>query len=124
MSEFREILKRQQGIVTEAGGGADRLRKARKQGGDAPLNELLRRSREASDALRVVELERRENPDKYKADFEGRVIGRWIKIGPDGEGLVSYKGKTYTTVRVGKTSLFPGDTVQLYYADGFYFSIW
>ena len=60
----------------------------------------------------------------YSADFEGIVTGTWVGISDTGGGLVSYKGKTYTTVRLGFTSLFRGSRVQLSYVQGTYYSTW
>ena len=41
-----------------------------------------------------------------------------------GAVLVLYEGYVYKTTRLGFTSLFKGDQVQLSYMDGVYYSSW
>lgn len=75
-------------------------------------------------AQRLVAQEAELEGTVYSADFEGTVTGAWVGISEQGAGLVQYKGKTYTTVRLGRTSLFAGSRVQLSYIDGTYYSNW
>ena len=77
-----------------------------------------------SRAERVAAVENRKTGTLRKADFEGSVAGVWQGLDSLGSGLVLYEGKTYKTKRLGFTSLFKGDQVQLSYLDGVYYSSW
>ena len=77
-----------------------------------------------SRAERVAAVEDRKTGTLRKADFEGSVSGVWQGLDELGAGKVLYEGKVYTTKRLGFTSLFKGDQVQLSYLDGVYYSSW
>ncbi len=75
-------------------------------------------------AQRLVAQEAELTGTVYAADFEGTVTGTWVRLDDSGAGVVLYKGKEYTTVRLGITTLFKGSTVQLSYVKGTYYSNW
>lgn len=83
---------------------------------------LLESLKELSAAARFVELERRAENSLISGDFEGSVTGYWLGIGSMGEGLVRYKDKTYSTKRIGITSVPRNTEVELSYAKGIYYS--
>ena len=75
-------------------------------------------------ANRVADVEKRESGQSIKGDFEGSVTGKWVKLGSDGEGIVSYNNKQYVTKPMGFTSIAAGSPVILSHANGVYFSQW
>ena len=77
-----------------------------------------------SRAERIAAIENRKTGTLRKADFEGSVSGTWQGLDELGAGKVLHEGKVYTTKRLGFTSLFKGDQVQLSYLDGVYYSSW
>ena len=77
---------------------------------------------QSSVANRLVDLERRSQGVTIRGDFEGSVTGFWVKLGPDGEGVVSYNSKQYKTQPIGFVSLPAGTEVELSYANGIYYS--
>ena len=77
-----------------------------------------------SKAERVAAVQSRKTGTLRKADFEGSVSGVWQGLDKLGAGRVLYEGKVYKTKRLGFTSLFKGDQVQLSYMDGVYYSSW
>ena len=83
---------------------------------------LIRDLMELSTANRMVDLERLASNEIIKGDFEGSVTGTWIRLDPDGTGIVSYKNKQYKTVVLGLTSIPRGTKVELSHASGTYFS--
>lgn len=85
---------------------------------------LLEKLATIARAQRVVAQDAELTGTVYSADFEGTVTGTWEGLADSGAGLVVYNGKTYTTVRMGITSLFPGARVQLSYVKGTYYSNW
>jgi len=82
------------------------------------LSELIR----VSSVNRVVDLEFRASDTTIKGDFEGSVTGSWVKLGANGEGVVSYSGKEYVTKPLGFVSVPKGIEVELSYANGIYYS--
>ena len=54
-------------------------------------------------------------------DFEGSVVGYWVRLEQNGGGTVSYN-KQYLTKPIGITSLPAGTEVELSHANGVYFS--
>ena len=83
---------------------------------------LVEQTESQSLASRIEELERRLAGMEIPGDFSGTVTGKWEGIGPQGEGLVSYKGKVYKTKRVGFASVPLGAPIELVYANGVYYS--
>lgn len=77
-----------------------------------------------ADAERLATLERRLKGDNDSVDFKGSVAATWVKLAESGLGVVEYKGKKYSCIRQGSTSLFPGAIVKLTYANGVYFASW
>lgn len=75
-------------------------------------------------ADRLFELDRRESGETIKGDFVGSVTGTWRGLGESASGLVSYSDKVYKTVRLGKTSIPAGTSVELSFANGTYYSNW
>lgn len=71
---------------------------------------------------RVNELERRSKKNVINGDFEGSVTGSWVKLGENGEGIVSYNDKQYVTVPIGFVSLPKGTAVEVTFAKGVYYS--
>ena len=125
MADFRDVLKAQQDASALASGAKSRLaRSSGTQGGEDTMQKLAQSALTAARTVRLTELERRDRSPDETGDFTGQVVGTWVKVGEYGDGIVDYQGKRYTTVRLGKTSLFPGDKVQLSYAKGTYFSNW
>ena len=83
---------------------------------------LLYSLTQRSEAERFVQLERRESGGYIEGDFDGSVTGYWVKLSPDGAGIVSYNRKEYTTKPIGFTSLPAGTEVELSHANGVYYS--
>jgi hypothetical protein len=77
---------------------------------------------EKSQADRLVELEYRASEVTIRGDFTGNVTGFWVKLGDNGEGIVSYNNKHYVTKPIGFTSIPAGTEVELSYANGVYYS--
>ena len=75
-----------------------------------------------NNANRVFDLEKRSDGTQVKGDFEGSVTAYWIKLGPMGEGIVSYNNKQYTTNPIGFVSIPAGTEVVLSYANGMYYT--
>ena len=75
-----------------------------------------------SDSERFAELEKRDSGVAIKGDFEGSVTGHWVKLGQNGEGVVSYNNKEYKTKPIGFTSIPKGTEVELGHANGMYYS--
>ena len=82
------------------------------------LNSLI----QASNAQRIAELEMRAEGYSIRGDFEGSVVGYWVKLEQNGGGTVSYNNKLYLTKPIGFTSLPAGAEVELSHANGVYFS--
>ena len=77
---------------------------------------------ELSNANRFYDLEGRKEGVTIKGDFEGSVTGFWVRLGPMGEGIVSYNNKNYITSPLGFVSIPEGTQVELSYANGIYYS--
>lgn len=77
---------------------------------------------ELSIANRLVELEFRSSDVTIRGDFTGSVTGYWQKLGDNGEGLVEYNSKIYTTSPIGFTSIPKGSEVELSHGNGIYYS--
>ena len=75
-----------------------------------------------SDSERFADLERRDSGVSIKGDFEGSVTGHWVRLGQNGEGVVSYNNKEYKTKPIGFTSIPKGTEVELSHANGMYYS--
>ena len=74
-------------------------------------------------AKRLAELERREeNMNNIQGDFDGNVVGKWVRLDESGAGVVKYNDKEYFTEPLGFTSLPNGTEVELSHANGKYFS--
>lgn len=86
--------------------------------------ELLARANQLREAARIAEIERRAEGQVVPGDFQGIVIGTWVKLNPDGTGRCKYKDKTYTTNPLGSTSIRANSKVELFYSDGVYYSNW
>lgn len=82
------------------------------------LEELL----QTSLANRVVDLEARVSKVSIPGDFSGNVTGKWVELGSQGEGVVSYNNKRYLTKSLGFVSIPAGTEVELSYANGVYYS--
>ena len=82
------------------------------------LNSLI----QTSNAQRMAELEMRAEGYSIRGDFEGSVVGYWVKLEQNGGGTVSYNNKLYLTKPIGFTSLPAGAEVELSHANGVYFS--
>ena len=78
----------------------------------------------AAEAERVVELERQQRMDErgMTGDFEGSVVGTWVRLNQDGSGLVRYRNKEYITKPLGFASIFRNTPVELTYLNGIYYS--
>lgn len=85
---------------------------------------MIARANELREAARIVELERRGDGEVVRGDFSGIVIGSWLKLKEDGTGLCYYKDREYVTRPLGVKSIRKGDKVELYFADGVYYSKW
>ena len=83
---------------------------------------LLQRTQDESASARLMELDHRVDGWEIRGDFQGTVTGKWQGVGPQGEGRVTYKGKTYKTKRAGFSSIPRGYPVELTYANGVYYS--
>lgn len=83
---------------------------------------MLDRLKELSNLNRFLDLEKRANGVVLKGDFEGSVTAYWVKLGPQGEGIVSYNDKQYITNPIGFVSIPSGTEVELSYANGMYYS--
>lgn len=83
---------------------------------------MLDRLKELSNSNRFFDLEDRANGVVLKGDFEGSVTAYWVKLGPKGEGIVSYNNKQYITNPIGFVSIPAGTEVELSYANGMYYS--
>lgn len=77
---------------------------------------------EQHQANRILDLENASSPVNVKGDFEGSVTGTWVRLDPDGTGIVSYRQKQYKSVVLGLVSLPAGTKVELSHADGVYYS--
>ena len=77
-----------------------------------------------SNANRVADLDRLEQKETIKGDFEGSVTGSWVKLASNGAGIVKYNGKEYVTKPIGFTSIAAGHDIELSYAKGVYYSKW
>lgn len=77
---------------------------------------------QTSNAQRLAELELRTEGPSVKGDFEGSVVGYWVRLEQNGGGTVSYNNKEYLTKPIGFTSLPAGAEVELSHANGVYFS--
>ena len=77
---------------------------------------------ELSSANRFFDLERRESGVMVPGDFEGSVTAFWVRLGDQGEGVVSYNSKQYITNPIGFVSIPAGTEVELSYANGIYYS--
>ena len=86
--------------------------------------DLIKEADDRREANRFVELERRQLGGDSMGDFSSTVLGFWVKLKDDGTGLCSYKDKTYTTRPLGRTSIRKGTPVELFFADGVYYSNW
>jgi len=75
-----------------------------------------------SDANRLNELERLQRDTAIMGDFVGNVTGVWVKLGDNGEGIVSFSNKTYLTKPIGFLSIPAGTEVELSFANGIYYS--
>lgn len=82
------------------------------------LNSLI----SISDSQRLAELEMRQEGYSIRGDFEGSVVGYWVRLEENGGGTVSYNNKHYLTKPIGFTSLPAGTEVELSHANGLYFS--
>ena len=82
------------------------------------LNSLI----QVSNAQRIAELEMRDEGYSIKGDFDGSVVGYWVRLEQNGGGTVSYNNKHYLTKPIGFTSLPAGAEVELSHANGVYFS--
>lgn len=86
--------------------------------------DLIKEANDNREAARFVELERRQGGFTSTGDFEGTVQGYWISLQQDGTGLASYREKSYVTRPLGSKSIKKGTPVQLFFADGVYYSNW
>ena len=84
----------------------------------AILNQLI----SANSAERLIELDRRASGTAIQGDFDGSVTGHWVKLGQNGEGVVSYNNKEYKTKPIGFISIPKGTEVELSHANGMYYS--
>ncbi len=75
-----------------------------------------------SNAERVSDMERRDQDQIIPGDFEGSVVGYWVRFEDNGGGTVSFNNKTYLTKPIGIPSIPPGTEVELSHANGVYFS--
>ena len=75
-----------------------------------------------SSANRIVDLEFRNSDTTIVGDFVGSVTGNWVRLGKNGEGIVSYSNKNYVTVPIGFISISKGTELELSYANGIYYS--
>ena len=75
-----------------------------------------------SNAQRIAEMELRVEGTTIRGDFEGSVVGYWVRLEQNGGGTVSYNNKQYLTKPIGITSLPAGTEVELSHANGVYFS--
>ena len=75
-------------------------------------------------ADRLIELEQRQSGQGIRGDFVGSVTGIWVGLDDSASGLVSYKDRIYKTVRIGRTSIPAGTSVELSFANGTYYSNW
>lgn len=82
------------------------------------LNQLVQQS----NVNRMLQLERLEKGIVIEGDFEGSVTGYWVRLDPNGAGIVSYAKKEYVTKPIGFTSLPAGAEVELSHANGIYYS--
>ena len=82
------------------------------------IEELL----SVSTANRINQLERLQEFDYFRGDFSGSVTGTWVRLGANGEGVVSYANKTYATKPIGFLSIPAGTEVELTFAKGIYYS--
>lgn len=83
---------------------------------------MLDRLIQQSVANRLSDLEFRANDITIAGDFTGSVTGFWVKLGNNGEGVVSYNNKQYITKPIGFVSAPVGTEVELSYANGVYYS--
>lgn len=83
---------------------------------------MIERLLELNSANRFFDMEDRAEGFVIKGDFEGSVTGFWVRLGPMGEGIVSYNNKEYTTNPIGFVSIPKGTEVELSYANGMYYS--
>ena len=86
--------------------------------------DLINRANELRQASRLVEVERRQQEEAVRGDFEGIVVGHWARLQDDGTGVAIYKDKEYVTRPIGRKNIRKGDPVQLNYTNGIYFSNW
>ena len=77
---------------------------------------------QVSSANRIVDLEFRNSDTTIVGDFVGSVTGTWVRLGGNGEGIVSYNNKEYVTVPIGFISIPKGTELELSYANGIYYS--
>ncbi len=83
---------------------------------------LLTSLTQISSANRIVDLEFRNSDTTIVGDFVGSVTGTWVRLGENGEGIVSYNNKNYVTVPIGFISIPKGTELELSYANGIYYS--
>ena len=79
---------------------------------------------EASTEERISVLTERAKNEPVSGDFDGTVIGTWVRLGKDGTGVVRYKDRNYVTRPLGFTVISVGAKVELTFADGVYTSKW
>lgn len=87
-------------------------------------NSLLEKVKNQMAVNRVDDLERLNSDQLIKGDFEGSVSAKWVRLAPNGAGIVLYNGKEYETKPIGFTSIAPGGDVELSHANGVYYSKW
>lgn len=83
---------------------------------------MLARLIQQSVANRLSDLEFRATDVTIVGDFTGSVTAFWVKLGDNGEGVVSYNNKQYVTKPIGFVSAPAGTEVELSYANGVYYS--
>ena len=59
-----------------------------------------------------------------QSEISGSVTATWVNLDENGLGVCEYNGKKYKTIRLGDTSLYAGDPVQLTGAGGVFYSDW
>ena len=83
---------------------------------------MLDKLTQLSNSNRIIDLERRSEGNVLRGDFEGSVTAYWVRLGPKGEGIVSYNNKQYVTNSIGFVSIPAGTEVELSYANGMYYT--
>ena len=85
---------------------------------------LLQRLTQTYESNRIATISEQESKPQIQGDFEGSVTGSWKGLDTYGLGKVGFKDKEYKTKPMGFTSITRGQSVQLTFANGVYYSSW